>query len=439
MNNQSVHIDKKDVASHFFLHIGLLLCVFYPFKGLLNVAIYWLFGAEGFADYINPGTAFSIMVFVLLSFSAHARWSHFSKLDIYLCALGVILLAVSIGRRDFSYSQVVTLVLIMPVWFAHMVYCSDILFRRAVTIFFFVTALYIAVEHIVLHSHIYGLTDKIVVSSQELTRYHSLLAMGLDIQSIDPSEIVNDYRHTSFYEGMAGRARTGGFVANPLKMATLISMASTFFYIWCRRSPSLYLLISLALSLFGLFNSLSTAAVLAFVFCVMFYEFVYGSGFRKYIVLSITSVVFVMLVAYTELFFYLYTRLLTRLDLYIAIFGITSPSMASWQEYPITILIGQQGWLNERNSLYSENDILNVVTAFGLVVAYFIFKRLIQPALLSRQVENDELVVYAMVVLNAFFSMIHREAVFSPNTFILVTLLNVKTYRMLREYSRPGI
>lgn len=436
MNDQSVY--RKDVASHFFLHAGLLLCIFYPFKGLLSFALYLLFGVEGFASYVNPGIAFSVVVFVFLSFNANGKWSYYNKLDLQLFSLGALLVVYSLQRRNFEYAYVIIFVLIMPVCLAPFAYAADTLFRRAVTVFFFLTALYIAAENIVLHSHIYGITDRIVFSSEDLARYYSLLVGGRNIETMAASGNVIDFREgglVTTLSSVAGRIRTSGFIANPFQMATLIGMSTTFFYIWYRRSASAIFIVPLVLSLFGLANSLSTTAVMAFGLTAIFYELFYNTGVRKWFILIMLMLGFVVSTLYIGPVFYLLGRLMDSWDQYVSRFGF---SFSSWQDYGI-ILVGKQGWLPGWNNMYNENDIVNVITSFGVVLAFFIFRRLIRPAFSARTIGNDELIVYAMVVLNAFFNMMHRESTFTPNVFMLIVLLNVKSYRMIREYYRSGI
>lgn len=424
-----VAIGKKDVAAHFFLHMGLILAIFYPFKGLISLAIYVVFGEAGFATYINPAVAATLLIFVFLSFNSHARWSHFTKLDLYLGGIGMILLTYSLWRRNLAYSVVISLLLILPLCLGHLAWASDKIFKAAVTIFFFLTVFYVVIEHVVLHSHIYGLTDSIAFSYDDIAKYYSLLAFGQNVETIQATGNVIDFRHTSLYE-MTGRLRTSGFLAHPLQMPTLISMSATFFYTSWRRSRYIWSLVVVGLCLFALGNSLSTTGVLAFALSVVFFEVFYGHGLKKWGIIGGALLVFAAATLYIAPLFYLFARLLGFWDDYLLKFGAF---FSTWQDYA-AVVWGKQGWLPGWNNLYNENDMVNIVTAFGILLAGFIFKRLVQPAFIARRLENDELIVYAMVVLNAFFCMLHREAVLSPNIFILVILLNVKSYRIIREY-----
>lgn len=424
--------DSGTVARHFVLHVGLLLAVLYPLKGLLSGVLYLTFGEQGFAATINPRVAVVLAVFVAVSFAIHARWSHLGPTEVWLFWVGLALLAVSLARQNFAYSMVVGLTLMLPLALTHMAYASDGLFRRAVWLFFCITVFYVAVEHVVLHTHLYGITEDIWIDGRDLIGYYK--GLGADPNIGDETGSVIDFRHTTLY-GMAGRVRTGGFLAHPLQMPTLISMAATFFYVRWRLIGGAPRVVMLGAALFGLVNSLSTTAVLAFGLAVLFYELYSRGDARKYLSVVVLMAAFVAAALYVPAIVYLVARFVDSMEHMLVVFLFNPRSFHDW----VLTLVGLHGWLRGWNHLYSENDLINVASAFGLILAFFVFRRLLQPALQARKFNDPELTTYAIVGLNAVLCMMHREAVITPNVFILVNLLTAKSQRMIREHEQAAL
>ena len=411
---------------------AILLIIFYPFKGLLNIPFFLTFDDKQSANYLTPLIAFGVVGLASLNFLVNTRKHHISKLDFALFLIGLPILSIAFLREDFIYAKVGILIFIVPVLLANAVHGSDRFFRQALFVFFLLVTVYIAGEHLLLHTHLYGITDNVWISQQTLAGYQDALAFGSNYDLVFDKLI--DFRFSSTPWGDISRVRTGGFLANALSMPVLICLATTFFYVRYRQSGSIILLMVLLVSVFNLFNSLSTASVFAFLITAIFYESYGGRGAAKLIFPLLILAVTGILITVFEPATYLFTRFF---DQFNSIAGdFTSRQGFSYLAIPRTI-IGWHGWSAQTNFFYSENDLINLVTTVGLIPSFFIFKRLINPVMSIRSSDNGELKIYSTVVLTAVLAMVHTQAVFSINVFMIVILMNMKCHAILNAERAP--
>jgi hypothetical protein len=423
-----VHITSEQLLRS----TAILMIIFYPFKGLLNIPFFFVFDDKDSANYLTPVIALGVLGLASLTFLANTRKHHISKLDFILLLIGLPILLIAFVREDFIYAKIGMLIFVFPVLLANLVHGSDKFFKQAFFVFFLLVTVYIAGEHLLLHTHLYGITDQVFISQQTLASYQDALAFGSSYNDVFDQLI--DYRFSSTPWGDISRVRTGGFLANALSMPVLMCLASTFFYIRYRQSGSVILLMVLLVSIFNLFNSLSTANVLAFLITVLFYEAYGGRGPSKFIVPLILLALAGVVVIIFEPASYLFAR-------FTDLFESTTMEFTSRQGFSLLAvprtIIGWHGWSNRSNFFYSENDIINLVTAVGLVPSFFIFKRLLGPITSIRSSDNGELKLYATIVLSAVLAMVHTQAVFSVNVFMIVILMNMKCYAILSAERDP--
>ena len=407
---------------------AIFTIIFYPFKGLLSLPFFFLFGDQESATYVTPIVAFTMIALILLSFFANAKASQLTRLDVLLLVIGVIFFSIAVLRQDFPYAAAVMLLMVMPVFIANMAYGSGATIKRMVLIFFALMTIYISVEWVMLNTHVIGITDDILVDSDALAKYQSALIIDVDFDEQWYGVKIIDLREHVRYGTVPG-LRTGGFLANVLTMASLVAMSATFFYVSYRQSRSNLLLVPLGLSIFNLATSLSTSAVLAFVVTTMFYEMYRHRKHSGIIAPAIIIISSVVLITYFDPVSFIYRRFIENVD--IQLIAYTSWNPITWQAL-LRSVVGWHGMGPTTNYLWSTNDILNVTTAVGIVPAYLIFKRLLSPALARPATNNPDLTIYSMVVLTGVLAMIHNQAVLTINTFLIVILLNMRCHAILR-------
>lgn len=407
------------------LHATVLVCVFYSFKGLIGGAAYYWLGISGLSSRVNPIVA-GVAVLLILTTFLNSR-TRVSIEDLWLLGAGVLLFGLAILVGDYGYAPAVVLLLIVPTLLVNVRFADDRFVHQAVRVFFALTVLYIAVEHLILHAHLYGLVSEPVVSQEALRNFYTQLAFGgtvgdvIDVATSDSRFGVFDVENT--------RIRTSGFLGHPLQMPALIAMAATYFYVSWRCAPSARGLLWTLLASFTLFNALSTTSLLAFLATATLYEFLYRADIRKYVALGGFSAVLAVLISQVKALQYLYSRLFIYLE--------TSEQLAffprpEWWSNPALLIVGRHAW-SSRNEAGTTNDLFNIPSAFGVVLAAAIFVRLLRPAFQIRRIRSHDLAIYSYVVLTGVLCMAHSEAVITPNVFLLVTILNLKARDIVRQ------
>jgi len=418
--------DTKKVA----LAGSWLLCVFYPFKGIVGALIYYTTGISGVSNYFIPMLAALAVGFVLLTFLMYG--GRMSRGEAIFGAIGSLLLVVAFIRHDLYYARIVFLVFILPFILAPMAYAADKFVKRTLAVFFLLIAIYGAGEHVLFHTHLYGITDDILVSSEQVLQYYTLTGYQRDAEDIRDGNLI-DWRQFTPY-GAGGRLRTGGFLGQIYQMGALFALASIFFYVWWRCSKRKLLLFPLALAVFSLLNCVSTTAIISFCISVLFYEFYFNRGVLKFII----PLFFAGLVAFAALnptpIAFLYQRIMTYPKDSLAAFlpnKYGNMSGMSAKSVVARFAIGEHGWWQKGNRFYAENDISNFVTAFGAILAFFIFKRFLKPVFVAKKIGHENAIIYSMVVFTAVIAMMHDGTITTPNIYPLIVLLNLKSYRLI--------
>lgn len=416
---------SRPVRSQWLLHATVLVCVFYSFKGLIGGAAYYWLGISGLSNRVNPATSGVTLLLILAAFLN--RRTRLSTEDHWLLGAGLALFSLAILRGDYSYAAIVVLLLIVPTLLVNVRFADDRFVRRAVRVLFALTVLYIATEHVILHAHLYGIASEPIVSEDALSDFYGQLAFGGT--EGEPITVATSDERFGVIEKEQRRIRTGGFLGHPLQMPVIIAMAATYFFIRWRRAPSVRGLLWMLLASFLLFNALSTTSLLAFLAAAALHEFLHRADVRRYVALGGLGVVLSILVTRITALQYLYSRFLLVLQ--------NSDQMAffpgpAWWSNPALLIVGRQAW-SSRNAAWSENELLNVISAFGLVLGAAILIRLLRPAFQIRRIRSDDLAIYSYVVLTAVLCMGHREAVTTPNVLLIVTILNIKARDIVRQ------
>lgn len=407
------------------LHLTVLACVFYSFKGLIGGGAYLWLGISGLSNWVNPAVQGATLLLILLTFLRYGR--RLARLDRGLLVAGGVLMVPAVAMGDFAYASVVVLMLVVPVLLGGVRFADDRFVRRAVGSFFVLTILYVAVEDVLLHAHLYGLAPEPVVSEQAIRDFYSQLAFGGTEEG--RIEIATSDERYGVIDVQDRRIRSSGFLGHPLQMPALVAMGATYFFICWRRARSVRGLFWVVLGALSLFNTLSTTSVTAFLVAVVLYELAQRPGIRKYAVVVGLGLVVVGLVIRVNALQYLLSRFLFHLERGDHRAFLPGPE---WWSNPVLLIIGRHAWAS-RNAVWSENDLLNIVSAFGVVLAAIILFRFVYPALEVRRIRNDDLAVYSFVVLTAVLCLGHRESVSTPNVFLLVTVLNTKARDIVRQ------
>ena len=421
--------------SRVILAAAWIICVFYPFKGLPGAALYFLAGIDNFSDVFIPLVAGFSLLIVLANFVLRGRFTN--KRESLFCALGLILISFALVRMKLYYAKIVFMFFLLPFLLYPMMSAPGRFVYRLIRSMFFLVALYAAGEHILFHTHLYGITDNILVTESGIVNYYSQLAYKLE--STDGAS----HNYVDWRMSPGGRLRTGGFLGQPYQMGALINLAALFFYVVMRRRFSWRNLFCFVLAAFGLLNCMSTTAVVSFGLSALFYEVYFNRGVKRLIlpILCICAALWIFRTSAPISF--LYQRVASRdPGVFFAPFlpnkyghlGEFSP-----RQLVARSIVGWQGWLpGEGNLFFAENDFVTIVACFGVFISLFLFRRWVWPVFAAKKIGRDDLIIYSMVTFDAVLSLMHNDTITSPNVFILFTLLNLMSYRIIKMHSVSG-
>lgn len=402
-------IDKR--FSSLVLYITFCLIVFYPFKGI--VSFLWSFFVGVNLSVIVIPFLFMIMFsFVLLNMTVnHVFFPR--RTDVILFALGFVGLACALLKQENSLFYNTFLLFFLPVLFSPMVKIDDRFFFNTVVLFFSLSTIYLLGEIIVLHPARFGLSFK-EPNYEQLCYYTNFL-----VSSPDYNAILNldDIRH------LGTTNRTGGYLGNILAMPVLISMAATFFYVVMRERITFAYFILTLISIFLLISCRSTTAIIAFILTILFYE-LYARKNYSFIILFI-AMIFILLI-FSDTASFVYNRLLTNLNepKYFATF-FDHRTLFTPENLPY-LIYGKWSSIHPSGAA-SHVDLMNIVVAYGGIVAYLLYRRILFPLSSLKRTGTMWQRPYSLVILTAFICLFHSSMTLNINIMMLVTLLMVKS------------
>ena len=88
------------------------------------------------------------------------------------------------------------------------------------------------------------------------------------------------------------------------------------------------------------------------------------------------------------------------------------------------LIIGKWSWLPPAGGS-SHVDLINIIVAYGGIVAYFIFRRMLMPVYYFRHIAKPYGRIFSLVILTAFICLFHMSMTLNINVMMLVTLLMV--------------
>ena len=407
--------------SSLVLYLTFCLIVFYPFKGVISFIWSSIFAVN--LSVIVISFLFIIMsCFVLLNLIVNHLFFP-RRTDIVLFVLGFVGVAFALFKVDNVLLHNTLLLFFLPVLFSPMQKIDEAFFYKAVFLFFTISTIYLLAENIVLHPARFGLSFK-APNHGQLCYYTSFL-----VSSPDYNAFLNldDIRHTGLPN------RTGGYLGNILAMPVLISMAATFFYVSLREKITIVHFVLTVISVFLLISCLSTTAIIAFILTIIFYEFYTRRNFTSIFVSALIILMIPILLYFSDTAFHVYKRLLENLK---------NPQY-------FTTFFDHRVLLKEENYLYlifgrwssqplpggsSHVDLVNIVVAYGGIITYMLYKRILFPLSLLRITGDIRQRAYPFVILTAFICLFHSTMTLNMNVMMLVTLLMVKSSQ-IHNYS----
>jgi hypothetical protein len=347
-----------------------------------------------------------------------------------LLAAGFFALALAVMKQDRTLLYNTVLLFVLPVLFNRFRKIDDHHFYRLTFIFFVISSGYLLIENIVLQPNRFGLGFT-PLSVEELAVYSNYLAGG--DSTFDARVNLADYRNIGISN------RTGGYLANILAMPVLIAMAATFFYVSTRERFKLIDAILTVISIFLLISCLSTTAIIAFVFTIFFYEIYVRRNALSVIISVLVLGILVFLISYSKMLSFTYNRLLFNLkdSIYFATFF--KQHLVLFRVENIKYLfLGKWGWLPPEGAS-SHVDMISIIVAYGGIIAYFLYRRMLFPLTLLRQPGHFYGHIFSLTVLTAFICLFHSTMTLNINVMMLVTLLYLKSGDLCgrREESIP--
>jgi hypothetical protein len=401
-------VDKARL-SRTILYLTFCLTVFYPFKGVVSLLLSFLAG-ENFSWLINPLLFAILFGFILLNLAANNVFLP-SVSDAVLLFAGFVGMAFSMAEGDGTLFYKTSLLFFLPVLLGSLRRVDDRFFYRTVYLFMAASTGYVLLENIILQPGMYGLTFKAPTYDQ-LSAYTNYLIWS----RIDASLLLVDYRDAGLTN------RTGGYLGNVLAMPVLLAMGATFFYVSVREKFRITGLMFAAIAAYLLLMSQSTTAIVAFLLSILFYEIWVRRNLKAFIWIGGTLLFLIIFGAVSG---YVFKRLLANLKdpRYVHAFLGYSVLFES-DNLPYFVYGKWSSLLPEGSGTHT--DLINIVVAYGGVIAFLLYRRLLKPLLVLRRVPNSTGRTYAIMVLTAFICLLHASATLNVNVMILVTLLYLK-------------
>ena len=404
----------REKFSRIVLYIAFFLVLFYPFKGLFSLILSLILGLNVSSVIVRFSLIFTLF-FVLLNLVIN-NITLPTKIDKILLYVGLFGLLVGVVKRDTMFLYNTVLLFGLPVLFCQFRKISDIHFFKYTFAFFSISTIYMLAEHIIVHPYLFGLNIT-PMSTEQMASFSSYLVNSTK----DPSSFIIDDRNIGRYY------RTGGYLAQPLAMASFLSMTAIFYYVLVREKPKLINLIFSILSAYLVLFSISTTAIIAFFLSVLVYEVFVRKGpkFLTIVILVTFGIGIFTYIIFSGVGYYIFQRLIFNLDnpfYYNKFFGysrLLQPGAI------ITLLVGKWQWVNVGFS--SHVDLIIIPLAYSGIVAFFLYNRMLSPIFVTRKSDSILGKVYSLVVLTPFFCLYHHTMTLNINVMFLVTLFILKS------------
>lgn len=399
--------DKK--FSSLVLYLSLFLVVFYPFKGLVSLFVSSLAG-ENIALFLNRALLAFTFCFVL--FNAIVNRVSYTTLDKIFFGVGIIALIFAVVRSDQTLIYNTGLLFFLPILFNSFTRVNHHLLFKMMYAFFTISSIYLLAEYIILHPYRFGLNFD-APALEELGSYTNYLVGNPEYHA---KLYLVDYRHL----GLSNR--TAGYLGNILAMPVLMAMASTFFYASTRERFRLVTLVFAVTSIVLLISSNSATAVIAFIITVLFYEFYIRRNIVSIAVAVSLLGIVGLVISINASSFYFYDRLFVNLgdSKYVSIFFFNHLALLR-PENLLYLIVGKWSSLPPEGAS-SHVDLINIVVAYGGIVAYFLYRRMLMPVFYFRRVAEPYGRTFSLVVLTAFICLFHISMTLNINVMMLVTL-----------------
>ena len=233
-------------------------------KGLVSAALSSLILNEDASSLIIRNILLFVLFFVFLNLLVNGILlaDNSDKIFLIIFFIGILM---GILQNDGQFIYINVLLLGLPILFSRFRAVDDLLFFKIIYSFFFLSTLYLFVEHILLHPEKFFL-DIEPVSAEQYLNYSNLLVSKNNIR-------IADLRF-----GAVGFIRTTGYLGHILAMPVIISMSAIFFYVLAREKLKLGNTILGLVSGYLCLTSLSTTATLAFIITIIIYELFLKKG-----------------------------------------------------------------------------------------------------------------------------------------------------------------
>lgn len=402
------------------LYLTFFLIVFYSFKGLISLSLSFLVGMNiGF--FIIPFIFAFTFGFVLLNLVAN-NLSFPKTTDMVLFIVGFVGLAFAMVREDNVSFYNTFLLFFLPALFSPFKKINDRFFYKMIFSFFVVSTFYLLIENIILHPWRFGLGFE-APTFEQLSAYSNYLISN---PNLDQTRNLIDYRHI-----VGGSNRTGGYLGHVFAMPTLIAMGATFFYVQAREQPTFARAILAFISIFVLINAISTTAIAAFIITILFYELYVKRSFTSIVVLVSIIGSIALLLTFSSAAFYIYNRFLTNMKDPVYVAAFFNHTVLLKPENVPYLIYGNWGWLSIEGRS-SHVDLINITVAYGGVIAFMLYKRILTPLANIHNLNNVMGRTLSLVVLTAFICLFHATMTLNINVMMLVTLLMIKSNDICR-------
>ncbi|MBI5140281.1 MAG: hypothetical protein HZA94_02440 [Candidatus Vogelbacteria bacterium] len=407
--------------SRLILYLSFTMLIFYPMKGLVPAAIYLSLGYNVAPILIS---LISLAVIILLGLNLlFNRVAVPTNIDKLLFLIGCFAMLMGVVHREFPFFQNTLILFFLQPAFYKYLNINNRYYSKCVVVFLLLTTIYLSAEHIITQPARFGLTFD-PPTDQTWQLYVNSLATRSDVLK---TANLQDFHKRGW------PLRLGGYLSSVLAMPVLLAMSTTFFYVWLREKFSLWCLGISLINVYLLLNSLSTTAVAAFLLTFLFYELYVKRKITSLIVVIVCLIGFIIVITTSRFGVYFFNRVITNLftveytEHFFSYYYLLQPSNA------LALLIG--AW----RYFHSHVDLINIPATYGVIPAFFLFKRMLFPLGFLYKTRNLQIRRYSVTVLTAFICFFHHTMTLNINVMILVTLLFLKAGDLYRREQKEAL
>ena len=390
--------NKRTLYNHNFIVFLFILTVFYPFKGLLNIGFYTFINDSD--PFLFNKFCFAILFLFIIAttFITGIPADKNNRLHIFMSA---IVCPITIYYLDFELYGVVIQLFILPLLLQVFDDISVNTFNKYVAAFFILTLLYMSFEWILLQIRVDG---ELLILKNQYFKYIKIISSG--------DNIIDGRSSTG------GLLRSGGYLANPLAMPVLVTMAAFYFYL-SYKIYNKYLFCALIGS-FIVVSTSSTTAIIAYTLSILIIEIYYRKNFFLKAIAGTIIVVF--LLPYHPSFNSIILRVENNfsnqsyVNTFFDFHNLLSLSALK------AFLIGEWKWSTIHIS--SHIDLLLIVNSLGIIFSSYIFYRIFFRGIIYHAKHRNIYSIYSLLLLPAFISLYHMDMTLNINVMIIVVLLS---------------